>query len=382
MLTKTLNEHRAHVRASSSAAGVSLACALAAAACTSYHAPAPLAPPLAAAQLGGPARWQQQAVPSTASCRSLSAADPLVAWAGCTGGHVFRTIDGGATWTADSVPGAARLDFRGIKAFDANTAVIASAGPAEQGQARVYRTMDGGRHWTLAWSDTTRGIFLDGLAFWDSGHGFTFSDPIDGRLVILTTDDGGASWQRVAPAGIPPVLAKEAAFAASNTQLAVQGSSNAWIATGGGAEARVFRSTDRGRTWRVSSVGVPAGPSAGLFGIAFSDALHGLAVGGDYTIARGPTDYALRSSDGGATWTSAGTQRPDGVTQGLVLVPASSPPMFVAVGAHGTAFTRDFGATWIFGDTLTSWGVGFADPATGWVAGPRGRVAKFIPGPK
>lgn len=178
------------------------------------------------------------------------------------------------------------------------------------------------------------------------------------------------------------MLPREAAFAASNTQLAVQGTSNAWIATGGGAEARVFRTTDRGRTWRVSSTGVAAGASAGLFGIAFSDAKHGLAVGGDYTIARGPTDYALRTDDGGATWTSAGLARPDGVTQGLALVPASSPPVFVAAGAHGTAFTRDFGATWIFGDTITSWGVGFAGLDVGWVAGPRGRVAKFTGNPR
>ena len=256
--------------------------------------------------------------------------------------------------------------------------MITSAGPAEQGQARIYRTVDGGQHWTLTWSDTTKGIFLDGLAFWDTRHGFTFSDPVDGRLVILTTDDGGASWQRTDPAGIPPVLPREAAFAASNTQLAVQGTTNAWIATGGGSEARVFRSNDRGRSWRVSSTGAPGGASAGLFGIAFSDAAHGLAVGGDYTIARGPTDYALRTSDGGATWASTGSQRPDGVTQGLALIPASSPPTFVAVGAHGTAFTRDFGATWIYGDTLTAWGVSFAGPGVGWVAGPRGRVAKFI----
>lgn len=330
---------------------------------------------------GGPSAWTRQSVPSTASCRSLSAASVLVAWAGCTNGRVFRTIDGGATWTADSVPGAARLDFRGIAAFDANTAVIASAGPAAQGQARIYRTADGGRHWTLAWNDSTKGVFLDGLAFWDARHGFTFSDPIDGRFVILTTDDGGSTWTRTPPANIPPVIHGEAAFAASNTQLAVQGSANAWIATGGGAEARVFRSTDRGRTWSVSSSGLPGGKSAGLFGIAFSDARHGLAVGGDYAIARGPTDRAVRTSDGGVTWSEAGLAHPDGVTTGLVFVPGSRPPAFVAVGAHGTAISRDFGATWTFGDTLTYWGVGFAGP-TGWAAGPRGRVAKYTGAPK
>jgi photosystem II stability/assembly factor-like uncharacterized protein len=334
------------------------------------------------ADAGGPAQWRRQSVPSTASCRSVSAVSALVAWAGCGTGRVFRTTDGGATWTADTVPGAARLDFRGIRAFDANTAVITSAGPAEQGQARIYRTADGGRSWSLAWSDTTRGIFLDGVAFWDARHGFTFSDPVAGRFVILTTDDGGSTWTRTVPANIPPVLPNEAAFAASNTELTVQGSSNAWIATGGGREARVFRSTDRGRSWRVASAGVPGGASAGLFGIAFSDARHGLAVGGDYAITHDPTDLAIRTSDGGVTWTSAGSQRPDGVTQGLALVPASSPPEFVAVGARGTAFTRDFGATWVAGDTLTTWGVGFAGPGTGWVAGPRGRVAKFTRAPK
>jgi photosystem II stability/assembly factor-like uncharacterized protein len=330
------------------------------------------------ADAGGPARWRRQSVPSAASCRSVSAVSALVAWVGCSTGRVFRTVDGGATWTVDTVPGAARLDFRGIKAFDANTAVIASAGPAELGQARIYRTIDGGASWALTWSDTTKGIFLDGLAFWDARHGVTFSDPVDGKFVILTTDDGGARWARTPPKNIPPVIAREAAFAASNTQLAVEGSSNAWIATGGGAEARVFRSTDRGRTWSVASTGVPGGASAGLFGIAFADARHGLAVGGDYAIARGPTDFALRTNDGGLTWTRAAATGPDGVTQGLALVPATSPPAFVAAGAHGTAFTRDFGVTWIYGDTLTSWGVSFAGPNAGWVAGPRGRVAKFI----
>jgi photosystem II stability/assembly factor-like uncharacterized protein len=259
--------------------------------------------------------------------------------------------------------------------------VIASAGPAEQGQAHIYRTVDGGKHWSLTWSDTTKGIFLDGLAFWDARHGFTFSDPVGGKLVILTTDDGGSRWTRTAPANIPPVLANEAAFAASNTQLAVQGSSNAWIATGGGKEARVFRSTDRGRTWSVSSSGLPGAASSGLFGIAFSDAKHGLAVGGDYAIARGPTDRAIRTSDGGVTWTEANMARPDGVSTGLVFVPGSTPPTFVAVGAHGTAVTRDFGASWTFGDTLTYWGVGFAGPV-GFAAGPRGRVARFSTSPK
>jgi photosystem II stability/assembly factor-like uncharacterized protein len=319
--------------------------------------------------------FRKASVASNSSCRSLSVATPQVAWAGCTAGKVFKTVDGGATWTVDSVRGAARLDFRGIKAFDAHHAVVVSAGPAEQGAAKIFRTSDGGKSWSETWSDTTKGVFLDGVAFWDANHGFSFSDAVDGRFVILTTRDGGKSWNRVPAANIPPALENEGAFAASNTQLTVQGAANGWIATGAGPRARVLRTNDRGRTWKVAESGMPASGSTGFFGIAFADALNGLAIGGDYRNERGVAAFALRTSDGGGTWTPAGVRRPDGTTSGLVYVPGTTPPLFVAVGQTGVAYTRDFGASWIHADTLTAWGVGFASASTGFVTGPRGHVA-------
>jgi len=319
--------------------------------------------------------FRRGSVASNSGCRSLSAASEQVAWAGCSGGKVFHTNDGGATWMVDSVAGAATLDFRGIKAFDALNAVVVSAGPAERGAAKIFRTSDGGKNWSLAWSDTTTGIFLDGVAFWDRNNGFTFSDPVGGRFVILTTGDGGRSWKRVPPQDIPAALPGEAAFAASNTQLTVQGSSNGWIATGGGPEARVFRTKDRGRTWSVSSTGMPGGASSGLFGVAFADAMNGIVIGGDYRNERGITSFAMRTADGGATWTPAGVRRPDGTTSGVVYVPGTSPAVFAAVGQTGVAFSRDFGATWSPADSLTAYGVGFASARAGFVAGPRGHVA-------
>ena len=319
-------------------------------------------------------QFRNAPVSSTSSCRSMSAAGEQVAWAGCTGGKVFRTTDGGSSWSVDSVRGAARLDFRGIKAFDGNTAVVLSAGAAEQGAAKIFRTTDAAKSWTQVWSDSTKGIFLDGVAFWDSQHGFTFSDPVGGKFVVLTTNDGGKSWSRVPPANLPDNLPNEAAFAASNTQLAVQGATNGWIASGGGAEARVFRTTDRGRTWKVASTGMPGGASSGLFGIAFADALNGLAIGGDYRNERGVNAFAVRTSDGGTTWTPTGTSRPDGTTSGVVYVPGTNPPVFVAVGQTGVAYTHDFGASWVHADTLTAYGIGFASARAGFVAGARGHV--------
>ena len=321
-------------------------------------------------------RWTGQVSGVTASFRGFSAVSDRVAWAGGSRGTVLRTIDGGARWEQVSVPGAESLDFRDVHGVSASVAYAMSAGPAEQGQARIYGTVDGGRSWTLQWSDTTKGVFLDGMAFWDATHGVAFSDPVDGKFVILRTEDG-TTWQRVDPSNIPPVLPGEAAFAASGTSVAVQGTGNAWIATGGAREARVFRTTDGGRSWQVAGAGIPGGQSSGFFGIAFADARRGIAMAGDYSIARSSGDVTMATSDGGVTWKRASPWPSQGITSGVVTVRGASKPFFAAVGAYGTAFSSDFGATWTHGDTLTLYAIDFASRNAGWAVGPRGRIVAF-----
>jgi photosystem II stability/assembly factor-like uncharacterized protein len=219
-------------------------------------------------------------------------------------------------------------------------------------------------------------VFLDGIAFWDASHGIAFSDAVNGQFVILRTENG-TSWERVNPASIPPALPGEGAFAASGTSVAVQGRTHGWIATGAGREARVLRTTDRGRTWQVSSTGLSAGPSSGFFGIAFADARRGIAVAGDYTIPRSYRDVTMVTSDGGVTWKRASKWPSPGITGGVVAVRSVSKPLFAAVGAYGTAFSSDFGATWTHGDTLTLYAIDFAARDTGWAVGPRGRIVNF-----
>ena len=90
------------------------------------------------------AQWQKLSVPTSAGLRGLSVVSAGVVWASGTDGTVIRTTDGGNHWSVMIVPGAEKLDFRGIHAFDEKNAVIISSGPAEKGQARIYRTEDGG----------------------------------------------------------------------------------------------------------------------------------------------------------------------------------------------------------------------------------------------
>jgi photosystem II stability/assembly factor-like uncharacterized protein len=176
------------------------------------------------------------------------------------------------------------------------------------------------------------------------------------------------------------MLPGEAAFAASGTCLTVQGGSNAWIGTGGGATARVFRSTDRGRTWSVADTPVHAGNAAsGVFSVAFADATHGVVVGGDYTKPKQPLDNVALTTDGGRTWRLAHGPLPPGYLSGVAFVPGTSGRSLVAVGLAGTARSDDAGESWMMVDSVAYNSVAFATRDDGWAVGPRGRIGKWAP---
>jgi photosystem II stability/assembly factor-like uncharacterized protein len=312
---------------------------------------------------------------TTNEFRGLSAASETVVWAAGRNGAYARTTDGGATWHADSVPGASELFFIDVHAVDQSTAYLLGT-HFEGGEARIYKTTDGGGHWALQYRDTTPGVFFDGMAFWDGQHGVAFSDPVDGSFLIIRTDDAGATWEPVPPENIPPPLPGEAGFAASGTAIAVWGTEHAWFGTGGGTVARVFRSSDRGRSWTVTPTPLPGNVTAGIFGIAFRDSLNGVAVGGNYTKPQEPSDNVIRTRDGGLSWTIAGGSLPAGVRYGVTYVPGTAGATLVASGPSGWGYSRDDGTTWaVLEDSLGYNTVSAAHGGVVWAAGTEGRVA-------
>ena len=77
------------------------------------------------------AQWDLEDSHSTADLRGIDNVGGGVAWASGTNGTVLRTEDGGYLWKACSIPpGAEHLDFRGVQAFDANTANWRALHPA------------------------------------------------------------------------------------------------------------------------------------------------------------------------------------------------------------------------------------------------------------
>jgi photosystem II stability/assembly factor-like uncharacterized protein len=325
------------------------------------------------------AQWAPQQSGTNAEFRGLSAISGSVAWASGTRGRVAHTADGGRSWKIDTVPRAATLDLRAIFATSARRVWTMSAGLADSGQAQIFHTEDGA-NWSRQFTTSEKGVFLDAMAFWDNDHGIALSDPADGKLFVLVTDDAGKSWNRVSPEHAPAMLPGEAAFAASGTCLIVQGKSNAWIGTGGGAKSRVFRSTDRGRTWSVAETPVHAGTAAsGIFSVAFADATHGVVVGGDYTKPKAASDNVAISNDGGATWRLARGAMPQGYMSGVAFIPGMSGKSLVAVGLGGTARSDDGGDSWTMVDSVAYNTVAFATRDDGWAVGPRGRIAKWAP---
>jgi photosystem II stability/assembly factor-like uncharacterized protein len=324
------------------------------------------------------AQWQTLTVPSKASFRGLSAVDDNIAWVSGTEGTVLLTKDAGKTWETLKVPKAEDLDFRGIRAFDGTTAVLMSSGPAEKGQARVYRTADAGKTWKLVLEEKTTGAFFDAVAFLDAKRGILLGDPVDGKFMVYITSDGGETWQRVAADKLPAALPNEGAFAASNSCLAVEGTNDAWFATGGASVARVFRSTNFGESWFVFNTPIqPPNASTGIFSLVFQGALHGMAVGGDYQKQDAVFPNPLVANDGGRAWHSIG--QPQGrYLSSIAIAPGAAhmPGTFYAAGPSGIYSLSPIGQ-WVQHSDLNVNVVAFPSGKSGWAAGPKGLVARW-----
>ena len=331
--------------------------------------------------------WTLQTSGVSARLRGVSTVSDRVAWASGSGSTVLRTDDGGATWKKLTVT-TDTLDFRDIDAIDAQTAYVLSIGNGPA--SRIYKTTDAGATWTMQFKNDDAKAFFDAMAFWDADHGIVFGDSIDGHLCIMTTENGGRVWTHVPASALPAALENEGAFAASGTNIAVFGKTHARIGTGAAAKARVLRTTDRGLTWQVAETPLVAGPSAGIFSIAFRDAKHGVIVGGDYKKESEAIDNLAVTSDGGATWTLV--KGLTGFRSAVAFVPLSVPRavatgssprshsnMLVAVGPSGADYSTDDGRTW-----LSLEGPGFdtlsfaRGRGIGWAAGARGSLARLV----
>lgn len=342
-------------------------------------------------QNSGP--WVLERSGTTAGLRGIDAVGGGVAWASGANGTVLRTEDGGYEWQRCAVPpGAEKLDFRGIQAWDANTAVVMSSGTGDE--SRLYRTTDGCGSWKLLFTNPDKDGFWDAMVFRGpepaTASGWLLGDPVHHEFQLWHTEDGGRNWvleRNRAPRAEPDT---QGAFAASNTALILTPNllgipASPAIGSGGTAGAFFYESgalticvdecaevvtPARASDWSRAPVPLGSGTvSSGVFSVAFRDGKNGVAVGGDYAKPNVSTGTAAWSADGGKTWTAA-MKPPHGYRSAVAW--DADLKAWIAVGTNGSDISYDGGKTWVPLDN-GNWNA----VSLPWVVGPDGRIGKL-----
>ncbi|MBE0432979.1 T9SS type A sorting domain-containing protein [candidate division WOR-3 bacterium] len=183
------------------------------------------------------------------------------------GDGVYRTIDGGATWTNIGLAQTKRIGRVAVHPDDADIIFIAGAGAqfSTDSARGVYRTTDAGTTWekVLYISDSTSAIDLR-------------INPNHPDTVYA------AMWERLRS----PVRRKA-----------------------GGITSGIYRSTDMGTTWTELTGGLPSGANVGRIGIALCQASTNVLYA-TYTDSIGYLDAIYKTTDGGNSWFETSGQPP------------------------------------------------------------------------
>ncbi len=321
--------------------------------------------------------WISQATgftPVSSGVRNVSVVDVNTVWISSydgSGGAANRqdfsmTTDGGVTWNAGSTPAPVSYDWSMIDGLNSTTAWAVFYNAVAGSGGGIWRTTDGGATWAQQGlgSIFNASSFPDVVHFWNEAEGFAMGDPNPAtQFEIYTTLDSGNTWTRTPAGNIPAALAGEFGIVGHYSVIG----DTAWFDTNKG---RVYRSVDKGLNWTVSATGLVV-PTNGAIDHCFTDNMNGIAR--LYTATTG-ISTAYSTADGGDTWTSF---TPLGNLWGsdIKAVPGVA-GMMVSTGADatngftGSSYSLDNGLNWLdieIGTQRTA--LGIADSLTMWTGG-------------
>ena len=248
---------------------------------------------------------------------------PATVYVGTDQGGVFRSQDGGATWSnIESSPGVTSL---AIGRSNPSVMVAATA-------LGLRRSLDGGTTWTTLATGTVVGSPWAAVAIDPDDatvfHAGTWSSG-SGTEGVYRSADAGASWARVA--SLPAAASVNVLYHAAGSGIVLAGVDR----------LGVLRSADDGQTWTqgATGTGVPA---------------HDVAAGGDAVYAS--DDFGVVSSQlRGSAWERGNLSQSSGGNAELVVHPADPLTAYARRGGQ-LSKTHDGGATWSQGGTLPGLG--------------------------
>lgn len=298
---------------------------------------------------------------------------------GVTETQIVRTNDGGITWYNVTPPDIAEAGSTvGMFVLDQERAWVQKPDFNNfPNNGLLYRTVDGGLTWTISSTPFSGGD----LNFIDVNHGWMLADLGVGAgsnaVAVFQTLDGGATWtQTYTNDPNQPDAADSLPLSGLKSDLVPVNMQTAWVTGVVYAEGSVYlyRTDDGGHSWSPVTMPLPAGaekdqlsiekdqmkfvsPADGFFALSISTQT------GEYTTQTAV--YITR--DAGNTWTFAPT-----------LIPGTGTFDFLsaeeAIIYNGEQFyvTRDAAQTWTaispnldFGESFA--GMDFVNPGTGWM---------------
>ncbi len=298
----------------------------------------------------------------------ITIADSNTAWAraydGSGGGDTSaereftKTTDGGQTWTTGLVDlGIANsgLSFSDFFALDANTAWAVMYGTTIFNRGGIFKTSDGGTTWTKqSTAQYTNGAsFPNVVYFWDANNGFCQGDPVGGYYELYTTTNGGVNWTRVPSVGIPSPLSGEYGYVGQIEVL----NNRMWWTTNKG---RIFISDDQGLTFTAhqspipdfggAAPDAPRNPGLGSGNISFFNENEGLLIN--------QAGAVWKTNDGGQNWISV-TTNGNIFPNSFACIEGSTAVISCNITSNnsGSSYSLDSGVTWIDIDTLQHGGV-------------------------
>ncbi|MGC4234996.1 MAG: oxidoreductase [Niabella sp.] len=297
------------------------------------------------------------------SFRGLSIAKNCI-WVSGSGGTVGRSTDAGKTWQWFVVPGQEKNEFRDVEALDSNTAIVMGiAAPAY-----IFKTSNGGKTWKKVYQNNHPSMFLDAMAFKNREEGMVVGDPIDGKIFVAETKDGGHTWRETNKLNLPEAKDGEAFFAASGTNTIWSGSQ--YYIVSGGITSRIFM--NKTAVWLPTTQGSQMKGANGL-------AVQGkniLVAGGDYHHLNKADSAFVYSIDAGKTWELPST--PTGGYRSCICFAGKDTA--VAVGLSGIDITYDAGKNWktISREGFNTCAYSSMEKAV-YLVGNNGRLGKLFP---
>jgi photosystem II stability/assembly factor-like uncharacterized protein len=299
---------------------------------------------------------------------AVAPSDPNILWAGTgeafirshisVGEGIYQSTDAGKTWTRMGLEQTGRLPRVVIDPQDPNIVLACALGHAygPQLERGVFRTADGGKTWTkvlfvdentgcsdMAMDPTNPRILFAGMwQFEIHTWGRESGGPGSG---VFMSRDGGVTWTRLTGHGLPakPVGKVAVAIARSNANRVY-----ALIETGDGVPwngneteyGQIWRSDDGGANWRMVNADRGAMTRAHYYGR--------MAVAPDNENETYYLNESFNKSvDGGLTLTAASrADAPGGDHHDMWIDPTNGNRMLV-VSDQGVAITLNRGRTWL-----------------------------------